>query len=271
MTRLNQVPSLSRLEIAPQSAREAKLTNAIRRSDGDHGAGPGSGVDRALEAQNRADSWPPPVSALYRSLKRTTDLAISAIVLAIGAPLWLAIGLVIRVTSPGPALYSRQVVGKDGRYFTYYKFRSMRAGDDRHHREWLRDFVNSDQPYGEQDGRPIFKAINDARVTPIGRWLRRSSLDEIPQLINVLRGDMSLVGPRPPIVAEYELYDADMRRRLAVRPGITGYYQVTARSQVPFSRMVALDCEYIAQRSSLLDIRIIGRTPFAMIKGSGAS
>jgi len=185
--------------------------------------------------------------------------------------LWLVIGLVIRVTSPGPALYSRQVVGKDGRYFTYYKFRSMRAGDDSHHREWLRDFVSSDKAYGEQDGTPIFKAIDDSRVTPIGKWLRRSSLDEIPQLINVVRGEMSLVGPRPPIVAEYELYDADMRRRLAVRPGITGYYQVSARSQVPFSRMLALDCEYIARRSLLLDVRIIARTPFAMIKGSGAA
>jgi lipopolysaccharide/colanic/teichoic acid biosynthesis glycosyltransferase len=199
------------------------------------------------------------------------DLAISAIVLAIGAPLWLTVGLVIHVTSPGPALYSRQVVGKDGRYFTYYKFRSMRAGDDSHHREWLRDFVSSDKPFGEQDGRPIFKAIDNSRVTPIGKWLRRSSLDEIPQLINVVRGDMSLVGPRPPIVAEYELYDADMRRRLAVRPGITGLYQITARSQVPFSRMLALDCEYVARRSLLLDVRIMARTPFAMIKGSGAS
>jgi lipopolysaccharide/colanic/teichoic acid biosynthesis glycosyltransferase len=204
-------------------------------------------------------------------MKRATDVAVSGLVLASGAPLWLAIGLVIRATSPGPALYSRQVVGQNGRFFTYYKFRSMRAGDDSHHRDWLRDFVSSDKAYVEHDGKPVFKAIDDSRITPIGKYLRRSSLDEIPQLINVLRGEMSLIGPRPPIIAEYELYDATMRRRLAVRPGITGYYQVSARSQVPFSRMLALDCEYIARRSFLLDVKILVRTPLAMIKGSGAA
>jgi lipopolysaccharide/colanic/teichoic acid biosynthesis glycosyltransferase len=153
--------------------------------------------------------------------------------------------------------------------FTYYKFRSMTAGDDSHHREWLREFVRKDTAYLEREGRPIYKAIGDSRVTTVGRLLRRLSLDEIPQLINVLRGEMSIVGPRPPIVAEYELYDSHMCKRLAVRPGITGYYQVKARSRVPFSEMLALDCEYIERRSFGLDFQIIAVTPFAMI-GSGA-
>jgi lipopolysaccharide/colanic/teichoic acid biosynthesis glycosyltransferase len=184
---------------------------------------------------------------------------------------WLALAVLIRITSPGPALFKRPMAGKDGQIFTYYKFRTMRAGDDSHHREWLRRFVLEDLPYEEKHGRPVYKAIDDPRVTPVGRFLRRFSLDEVPQLINVLHGEMSIVGPRPPILAEYELYDDKAKLRLAVKPGLTGLYQVTARSQVPFSSMWALDCEYIRTRSLRLDFSIMRRTARVMLLGSGAT
>jgi lipopolysaccharide/colanic/teichoic acid biosynthesis glycosyltransferase len=193
-------------------------------------------------------------------------MLIAGSVLVLLSPLWLLIGLVIRVTSPGPALFRATVVGKDGRQFTYYKFRSMVAGDDRHHKEWLRDFVTRDAPYRDR----VYKVEADPRVTPVGRVLRRLSLDEVPQLINVLRGEMSIVGPRPPIPFEYDLYDQRARGRLAVKPGITGLYQVTARSQVPFSRMLALDLEYIERRSLWLDVGIMVRTVGVMLSGRGA-
>ena len=142
----------------------------------------------------------------------------------------------------------------------------MREGDDSHHREWLKDFVTRDSAYvgGE------FKVRDDPRVTRLGRFLRRTSLDEVPQLINVLKGDMSVVGPRPPIEYEYDLYDERAKRRLAVKPGITGLYQITARSSVPFSKMLELDLEYIQKRSLWLDFSIMLRTPLAMITGRGA-
>lgn len=202
----------------------------------------------------------------YAPAKWLLDVAVAGATLVLLSPIWLAIAILIRVTSPGPALYRATVVGKDGRRFTYFKFRSMIAGDDRHHREWLRDFVTRDTPYRDR----VYKVEADPRVTPVGRVLRRLSLDEVPQLINVLRGEMSIVGPRPPIPFEYELYDERARRRLAVKPGITGLYQVTARSQVPFSRMLALDLEYIERRSLGLDLAIMVRTVGVMLTGRGA-
>jgi len=171
------------------------------------------------------------------------------------------------VSSPGPAVYRRIVIGKGGKPFTYYKFRTMLEGNDSHHKEWLRDFVTRDAAY--RDGQ--FKVVGDPRITSVGRLLRRWSLDEIPQLFNVLKGDMSLVGPRPPIPYEFELYDSAARKRLAVRPGITGLYQVTARSQVPFSLMLALDLDYIERRSVQLNVRIMLKTLRAMAHGRGAA
>jgi lipopolysaccharide/colanic/teichoic acid biosynthesis glycosyltransferase len=199
-------------------------------------------------------------------VKCVIDLTASATILVLLSPIWVLIALAIRATSPGPALFKRIVVGQAGRKFTYYKFRTMRQGDDSHHREWLKDFVTSDSAYAGGD----FKVRDDPRVTPLGRFLRRASLDEVPQLINVLKGDMSIVGPRPPIEYEYELYDERAKQRLAVKPGITGLYQVTARSRVPFSKMLELDLEYIQKRSLRLDLSIMVRTPLAMIVGRGA-
>jgi len=134
-------------------------------------------------------------------------------------------------------------------------------------RAYLDEFVTRDAAY--RDGR--FKVVGDPRVTPVGRVLRRLSLDEVPQLLNVLRGDMSIVGPRPPIAEEYALYDDRCRLRLAVKPGITGLYQVTARSRVPFSQMLAIDLDYIERRSIRLDVAIMLRTIAVMVSGRGAA
>jgi lipopolysaccharide/colanic/teichoic acid biosynthesis glycosyltransferase len=202
----------------------------------------------------------------YDFVSRVIDLAFAGIALVVFSPVWLAIGVAVRATSPGPALFSRTVVGRHGQPFAYYKFRTMVEGDDSHHKRWLRDFVLNDKPY--EGG--AFKVSADKRITPLGRMLRRLSIDEVPQLINVIRGDMSVVGPRPPIVHEFELYDDDARRRLAVKPGITGLYQVTARSQVSFSGMVALDLEYIRRRSVWLDLSIMLKTLGTMLSGRGA-
>jgi lipopolysaccharide/colanic/teichoic acid biosynthesis glycosyltransferase len=203
---------------------------------------------------------------IYQVLSRVLDLIVAATILVLLSPLWLFIALLIRTTSPGPVLFRGPVIGRGGKPFTYYKFRSMIAGDDVEHRRWLHGFVTRDTPCG--DGS--FKLVDKRRVTAVGRVLRRLSLDEVPQLLNVLKGDMSVVGPRPPIPYEWELYDADARRRLAVKPGITGLYQVTGRSRVPFSRMLAIDLDYIRRRSLALDLWIMVRTAGTIISGNGA-
>jgi len=218
-----------------------------------------------------SEPWPPPAHPGYDLSKRAIDLLISSLVLVIGAPVWAALAALIRATSPGPALHKGQVAGHNGRIFTYYKFRSMRPGDDSHHREWLRAFVMADSPYATgAGGTAVYKVVDDPRITRVGHWIRRFSIDEVPQLINVLRGEMSIVGPRPPLVAEVEHYDERSYQRLAVLPGITGLYQVTARSQVPFSEMLAIDCDYIRRRSLALDLWIMARTVGVMLGGRGA-
>ncbi len=203
----------------------------------------------------------------YEITRRVLDVLVAGGIVGLLSPLWAIIALLIRATSPGPVLYRAAVVGKDGRRFTYYKFRSMVAGDDSHHKEWLHRFVTQDAPY--QDGR--YKVRSDPRVTPVGKILRRLSLDEVPQLINVLKGEMSVVGPRPPIPFEFDLYDEHTRQRLAVKPGITGLYQVSARSQVPFSQMLAMDLNYIRRRSLWLDLQIMVKTIWIMLTGRGAA
>jgi lipopolysaccharide/colanic/teichoic acid biosynthesis glycosyltransferase len=202
----------------------------------------------------------------YETIKRILDVAIAIVALVVLSPVWLLIALLVKATSPGPAFFRNTMVGRGGRLFSYHKFRTMVAGDDSHHRQWLKEFVTKDAPY--KDGR--FKVDADPRRTSIGKFLRRTSLDEIPQLIDVLKGDMSLVGPRPPILYEFEVYDEHARARLAVRPGITGLYQVTARSAVPFSQMLAIDLDYIERRSLWLDLKVIVSTPWVMLTGKGA-
>lgn len=201
--------------------------------------------------------------------KRGLDLAVASTLLALTLPLWLVAALLVKVDSPGPILYVQPAVGRGGRVFRFYKFRTMTFGADKsEHRRYLRAFVRGEtQP---DDKARTYKMTADRRLTRAGKLLRRLSLDELPQLLNVLKGDMSVVGPRPPLPYEYELYDEWAKQRLAVRPGITGLYQITGRSRVPFRRMVEIDLDYIERRSLWLDLSIILWTPAAMVLGRGA-
>lgn len=208
----------------------------------------------------------------YAATKRLLDVVACGAVLLIGSPLWLLVALLIKLTSPGPVFYRGTVVGKGGVAFRYFKFRTMVAGgDNTAHKQWLEQFVKQDAAFAEDEsGKKVFKVVNDPRITSVGRTLRKLSLDEVPQMLNVLGGDMSLVGPRPPVPYEYEHYDAYAKQRLSVPPGITGLYQVTARSQVGFSGMVAIDLDYIRRRSLWLDFQIMLKTPVVMLLGKGA-
>jgi exopolysaccharide biosynthesis polyprenyl glycosylphosphotransferase len=199
-------------------------------------------------------------SGLRLGLKRTMDVIVSAVVVAVGAP-WLAvIAVLIAATSRGPILYRAWRVGRKGTSFLCYKFRTMVADADAG-KALLR-------AQNERQG-PIFKIANDPRVTRVGRWLRRYSLDELPQFWNVLRGEMSLVGPRPHPLDDFERYDLEHLRRLEVKPGITGLWQVTARSDPSFQRNMALDLEYIERWNLWLDLRILGRTLAVVVRGNG--
>lgn len=197
----------------------------------------------------------------YARLKRAFDIAICAVALVLLSPLFATIAIVVRITSRGPAIFKQVRVGAGGRYFWCYKFRSM--------------VVDAEQKLGhvahlnEATG-PVFKIKNDPRVTQVGGFLRRASLDELPQLWNVLRGDMSIVGPRPPLPSEVELYSARERGRLAVRPGLTCLWQCRGRSNVPFDEWVQMDLDYIATMSFRRDIRIVLDTIPAVLLGVGA-
>lgn len=194
-------------------------------------------------------------------LKRAMDLGLSSLILAAMSPLWLVISMAIKIDSPGPVLFSQERLGKGGRPFKIYKFRSMK---DRAEKE-----VSKLLDLNEAEG-PLFKIRDDPRLTRSGRWLRRVSLDELPQLINVIKGEMALVGPRPPLAAEVELYEDWHKKRLEVAPGVTGLWQVSGRSELPFDEMVMLDIYYIENWSPGLDLKIILRTLPAVLSGRGA-
>ncbi len=208
-------------------------------------------------------------------IKRMMDIAGSGLALMACAPLLAAIALAIKATSRGPVFFRQQRVGQYGQNFTFLKFRSMRVNNDASaHREFVTKMISSDHERGPQpveNKGGVYKMTNDKRITPIGRFLRRTSLDELPQFINVLHGEMSLVGPRPAIPYELAVYKTWHRRRvLEVKPGITGLWQVTGRSRVKFDDMVRLDLRYANSWSPWLDFKILLRTPLAVIKGSGA-
>ncbi len=209
--------------------------------------------------------------AAYRIAKRTLDIGVSLAVLILLSPIFLAVAVAIKLNSPGPVLFRGTVHGKDGRPFTYYKFRSMVAGSDASkHKEFIRRYVA--EGWGHQDpgtGKEVFKLIDDPRITAVGRVIRRLSIDEFPQMINVLKGDMSIVGPRPPVPYEYELYDDVKKLRLQVKPGITGLNQVRRRSQSTFEEMYEDDLKYIRTRSFWLDLKIMAKTPWVMLFGAG--
>jgi exopolysaccharide biosynthesis polyprenyl glycosylphosphotransferase len=194
-------------------------------------------------------------------LKRAMDVVLSAWLLLCSAPLFLVLAILIKLDSPGPVYFRQVRLGKGGAPFTCYKFRSMRDGADGE--------VQLLETLNEADG-PLFKIRADPRLTRIGRFLRRTSLDELPQLLNAFRGEMSLVGPRPPIPSEVERYEDWHRRRLEVVPGMTGMWQVSGRSQLSFDEMVMLDLYYIENWSLTLDLQILARTIPAVFRASGA-
>ncbi len=207
-------------------------------------------------------------------LKRVTDVLGSALLLILSAPLFLIISLAIKASSKGPVFFRQQRVGRYGEHFTFLKFRSMYEINDHDiHKEYVTKLISKVAEFGSSNGQRegIYKLTNDKRVTRVGKFLRRTSLDELPQFLNVLIGDMSLVGPRPPIPYEVAVYQTWHRRRvLEAKPGITGLWQVKGRSCVDFDQMVRLDLRYASSWTPWLDLKIILRTPMVVIKGSGA-
>lgn len=197
-----------------------------------------------------------------RFQKRLFDVAFSSLVLLLGAPLLLAIGIAVKLTSKGPAFYRQERIGLDGDPFEMIKFRSMVDGAD--------SMLDEVQELNEFTGGILFKVRNDPRVTPVGRFLRRYSLDELPQFLNVLRGEMSVVGPRPPLASEVEAYDVGVRRRLLVRPGITGLWQVSGRSDLSWDDSVRLDLYYVENWSMMADLLIAVKTAKVVFKSTGA-
>jgi exopolysaccharide biosynthesis polyprenyl glycosylphosphotransferase len=212
-----------------------------------------------------------PLSDFARGTKRLSDIIIAALTLTLLSPFWLVIALLIKFDSKGPVLYRQERVGMDGRIFVVYKFRTMRTdADSEIHREYQRKFIAGHAEANVGDAKkPAYKLRNDPRITRVGRILRRLSLDEVPQLFNVLSGDMSIVGPRPPIPYEVEAYELRHRKRLDIKPGLTGLWQVSGRNRLPFEEMVKLDLFYIENWSLLFDMKIILRTVLVMLRGDG--
>lgn len=214
-----------------------------------------------------------PLSDAERFVKRTFDIVISLAGIMLTSPLMAAIAIWIKLDSRGPVLFRQERVGMDGRIFLCYKFRTMfqDADPEIHRKAYLRNIVGEADGHDGAGDTPVFgKVTNDPRITRAGRTLRRTSLDELPQLFNVLRGEMSIVGPRPPIPYEVENYSPWHRRRLDMRPGITGLWQVSGRSRIPFEEMVRIDLFYIENWSIWLDLKIILLTLPAVFRGDGA-
>jgi lipopolysaccharide/colanic/teichoic acid biosynthesis glycosyltransferase len=206
-------------------------------------------------------------------LKRVMDVVGSGVAILVAAPVLCLIALLVKITSKGPVLFKQRRLGQFGESFTFLKFRSMYVNNDlKIHQDFMKQLISGDYD-GQADAtnKPVYKMKNDPRVTRIGRFLRRTSLDELPQFFNVLKGDMSLVGPRPPLEYEYEEYDVWHRRRvLEIKPGITGLWQVRGRSRVRFDDMVRLDLQYARGWSLWLDVQILAETPRAVLLGDGA-
>ena len=195
-------------------------------------------------------------------LKRVFDILFSLLALTILSPLCLLVALLIKISSPGPVFFVHTRVGKYGRHFRFYKFRSMYIDAEKRKAALMSQNQSSDGV--------IFKMKNDPRITPIGRILRRTSFDEVPQFLNVLFGDMSLVGPRPPVPKEVQEYTLEDRKRLDVIPGITCLWQIKGRSEIPFHEQVRLDKEYIIAPGFWKDVKILLKTIPAIIGGQGA-
>jgi lipopolysaccharide/colanic/teichoic acid biosynthesis glycosyltransferase len=214
-----------------------------------------------------------PSHRLALGFKRAIDISGSTVALIVLLPLFVIIALAIKLTSKGPVLFSQERLGQYGKKFRFLKFRSMRMDcDSKIHQEYVSRFITGQVSTANGNGTaPTFKIQEDPRITPIGSILRKTSLDELPQFWNVLTGDMSLVGPRPPVEYEFKAYYPWHRRRvLEIKPGITGLWQVEGRSRTQFDDMVRLDLKYARAWSLWLDLEILLRTPAAVVSGDGA-
>ena len=219
------------------------------------------GVFQRNQIQLRMLAWDMTIiGSLF--FKRFMDIAMTLVCVILGSPVFLLTAILVKVTSPGPIIFSQVRVGKYGRHFKFYKFRSMYIDAEARKAELLK--------HNESGDGVIFKMKHDPRITPVGRFIRKFSIDELPQLFNVLLGDMSLVGPRPPLPQEVKSYTIEERKRLNITPGITCIWQVSGRSELPFHKQMALDKEYIASRSTWKDFVILLKTGPAILTGKGA-
>jgi lipopolysaccharide/colanic/teichoic acid biosynthesis glycosyltransferase len=225
----------------------------------------------------------------YFIMKRWMDIVISSMMIAFFAPLMLTIAIMVKLDSNGPAIFKQERVGSrvrgkggkrswETKAFTIYKFRTMYMNNDASkHREFVQAMIKGDDDTltringGLAQGQNKYKINRDPRITKVGAFLRKTSLDELPQLFNVLKGDISLVGPRPALAYEVEVYTDKHLRRLEAMPGMTGYWQITSRSAVDFDTMVEQDILYVENQSLWMDFKILVMTPFAVIKGKGAA
>ena len=209
------------------------------------------------------------LSGFNLMLKRIIDMSLAAAILILGAPLMGAIWLIVRLTSPGPAIFVQQRIGRNRRLFDCYKFRTMTVRNDQNtHKEYAKQWI-ANQAFSADGGQQTFKIVGDKRITPIGAILRKYSLDELPQIVNVLKGDMSLVGPRPALSYEVDLYQEWHKERLEGIPGLTGEWQVGGRYQVSFDEMVKLDLEYLRNWTPARDFKVLLKTVPTVLLGKG--
>ncbi len=255
-----------------------------------HAAGRSPDTEAQIEQLNEAARWleehnddtyrrsgifilPPTVVPRARrnyALKRVFDFFVALLGIIVLSPILLIFAIIVRFDSPGPSLFKQERVGEGGKRFKVYKFRSMRTDtDDAIHREAMAKFMQGQALAGENEGAGAYKLASDPRVTRIGEFIRATSIDELPQLFNVLRGDMSLVGPRPPLPYEVEQYRYRHRYRLLVKPGITGIWQVYGRSRVDFETLVSMDLHYVTDGTFWLDLKLIVLTFSVVFNKSG--
>jgi lipopolysaccharide/colanic/teichoic acid biosynthesis glycosyltransferase len=258
-----KVASALERQVGPERSSRIKISYHIFPEDWSEKR-PGGVID----AQLYPDLQPLQKSKwLHSTGKRLIDVALSGFALFALSPLFLLIAIAVKLSSEGPILFRQKRVGHFGKQFTFLKFRSMQVSADSDiHEQYVRKLIT-----GKLGVNAVFKIQNDPRVTLVGRFLRKTSLDELPQFWNVLTGDMSLVGPRPPLLYEVAVYDLWHRRRLLeAKPGITGLWQVTGRSRTCFDGMVRLDLHYTRSSSLWLDLKVLLHTPGAVVAGDGA-
>ena len=238
-------------------AREVYLADAAaERTYGEAADQPKFFVNRIYEVVR------PQKKPVYEFVKRAADIVFSMIFLVLLSPVFAATAIAIKREDGGPAIYKQKRMTKDGRIFTMYKFRSMYL----HAEEYLEEL----QKFNQIKDGPAFKMDNDPRITKVGSFIRRTSIDELPQLFNILKGEMTFVGPRPPLVSEVEKYNSYQRQRLGVKQGLTCFWQCSGRNNIGFEEWVALDLKYIKTRGIWTDIKILLKTVSAVLRMDGA-